>query len=138
MKQLFGVFVAIFTFLYRLSNGRIGGSVSGLPVLLLTTTGRKTGRVRTVPLGYIRDGDQYVIIASNGGQPRHPGWFFNVQSNAQVTLQIKEQRFKATAQVADPEARKRLWEDVTRQSPAYRRYETRTREIPLVILRVQE
>src|SRR5690348_14832631 len=103
MKQVVKFFIAVYTFLYKLTNGRIGGSISGLGVLLLTTTGRKTGKVRTVPLGYIQDGDKYVIIASNAGQPTHPGWFFNVQNNPQVTLQIKGQVIKAAATVADPE-----------------------------------
>jgi F420H(2)-dependent quinone reductase len=127
-------FVALYAFLYRLTSGQIGGSMSNLDVLLLTTTGRKTGKARTVPLGYIRDDERYVIIASNSGQPANPGWFFNLQSNPQVTLQIKEQKLKATAQVADAETRKRLWDKVIQISPAYRRYETSTREIPLVIL----
>ncbi len=138
MKLFIKFFISLYTFLYKLTNGGIGGSLSGLNVLLLTTTGRKTGKVRTVPLGYIQDGSNYVIIASNGGQPTHPGWFFNVQSNPQVTLQLKDHVLKATAKVADEDTRKRLWAQVVQSAPAYKRYENNIREIPLVLLQAIE
>jgi F420H(2)-dependent quinone reductase len=66
--------------LYRLTNGRIGGRfIAGSPILLLTTTGRRTGKQRTRPLAYVRDGDRFVLCASNGGSPRHPGWYHNLR-----------------------------------------------------------
>jgi F420H(2)-dependent quinone reductase len=83
------VMIRVYVFLYRASGGAIGGKIQGLPVLLITTTGRKSGKSRTVPLGYLKDGSTYVIIASNAGQPRHPAWFFNLQSHPEATLQAK-------------------------------------------------
>jgi deazaflavin-dependent oxidoreductase (nitroreductase family) len=123
--------------LYRMSGGRIGGKMGQTPVLLLTTTGRKSGKQRTLPLIYIRDGDAYVITASAGGSPRHPGWFFNLRSNPQVTIQVQKTVLPATAEVASPEKRSELWPRLVHVSPGFAAYEKRAegREIPMVLVR---
>jgi F420H(2)-dependent quinone reductase len=123
-------------FLYRSSGGRIAGRMNGGDVLLLTTTGRKTGKQRTLPLIYIRDGSAYVITASAGGADKNPGWFFNVRSNPQATIQVKDKQIKVLAEVAEPEKRSELWAQLVAKMPFYTRYEKRTsRQIPMVILR---
>src|SRR6266566_4616263 len=93
----------VMVFLYNVSGGRIGGKMGKAPVLLLTTTGRKTGKQRTLPLIYIMDGSAYVITASAGGADKHPGWFFNIRSNPQATIQVKDKHIKVTAEIAGPE-----------------------------------
>ena len=135
MKSVMRFFLSIYIGMYRLTKGRFGGSMAGLGVLLLTTTGRKTGKIRTTPLGYIRDNENYVIIASNAGADSNPGWYFNVQNDPKVTIQVNDQEMKVTAKTADPDTRKRLWAQLVKISPRYGGYETKTsREIPMVIL----
>ena len=135
MKIVFKVLLSIYIFLYRLTSGAIGGRMAGLNVLLLTTTGRKTGQPRTTPLGYFKQDGNFVIIASNGGAPQNPAWFYNLKSNPQVTIQIGNKQLKAKAEVIDAQKRTQLWADLVKMAPAYERYTQRTnREIPLVIL----
>jgi F420H(2)-dependent quinone reductase len=135
LKLMFRVMVPVMVFLYRLAGGRIGGKVQGLPVLLLTTTGRKSGKPRTVPLGYLRDGSTYVIIASSGGLPRHPAWFFNLQSHPEATIQAKEVQVQVRAELANPEKKRELWARLLEVAPGYANYQKRTsRDIPMVIL----
>jgi F420H(2)-dependent quinone reductase len=75
--------------LYRLTNGRIGGRfIAGSPILLLTTTGRRTAKRRTRPLAYVRDGERYVLCASNGGSPTHPGWYHNLRASGRAEIQV--------------------------------------------------
>jgi deazaflavin-dependent oxidoreductase (nitroreductase family) len=140
MKIVFKVLLSVYIFLYRLTNGAIGGRMAGLNVLLLTTTGRKTGQPRTTPLGYFKDDNNFVIIASNAGAEKNPAWFYNLKSNPQVNIQIGNKQLAARADIADTEKRKQLWADLVKMAPTYGRYEQRTkREIPLVILQpVQE
>jgi deazaflavin-dependent oxidoreductase (nitroreductase family) len=124
--------------LYHLTGGRAyrGNANSPAGFLKLTTTGRKSGKQRTVHLLYIRDGSAYVVTASNGGSQRHPGWFFNVRSNPQVTLHIQDTQVDAVGEVAAPEKRKELWARLLSIAPMYAGYEKNTsREIPMVILR---
>ncbi len=122
-------------FLYRLTGGKIGGRMQGLPVLLLSTTGRKTGKERTTPLGYFTEDGNYVITASNAGRGKHPAWFLNLRTNPRVTIEVKDRRIEAQAEVAAPEKRGLLWSHLTSLSPAYANYARKTtRQIPLVIL----
>ena len=124
--------------LYHLTGGRAyrGNTNSPAGFLKLTTTGRKSGKQRTVHLLYIRDGSAYVVTASNGGSQRHPGWFFNVRSNPQVTLHVQDTQVSAVGEVAGPEKRKELWARLLSIAPMYAGYEKNTsREIPMVILR---
>lgn len=122
-------------FLYRVTGGRIAGSMNGTAVLLLTTTGRRSGKQRTVPLSYIKDASSYVIAATNGGRDSQPGWFLNVRVHSQVTLQVKNQIVKAEAEVAQPEQRRELWARFVQGAPhVYEGLQARTsRAFPLVI-----
>ena len=135
LAALLRALFSVYAFLYRVTGGRWGGRVQGLPVLLLTTTGRRTGRTRTTPLGYFEDRGRYVIIASNAGRDRHPGWFHNLKARPDVGLQMGDRLLGARAAVASPEERKRLWSRLIELAPGYAAYERRTtREIPIVIL----
>ena len=126
---------AVHRLLYRASGGRIGGRLWDLPVVLLTTTGRQTGKKRTVPLCSLRDGDDVVVIASYGGLDRPPAWWLNLQANSSAELLSGRTRRSVTARDAAPDERARLWAEVTSRAPGYLEYERRTtREIPVVIL----
>ena len=136
MKVFMKAALSVYIFLYRLTSGAIGGRMAGLQVLLLTTTGRKTGQTRVTPLGYFKQDGNFVIIASNSGADQNPSWFYNLKSNPQVTIQIGNKHLAAKAEVVDAEKRKQLWADLVKMAPAYDRYTTRTkREIPLVVLK---
>ncbi len=125
----------VMVFLYNVSGGRIGGKMGKVPVLLLTTTGRKTGKQRTLPVVYIKDDSAYVITASAGGADKHPGWFFNIRSNPQATIQVKDAHIKVKAEVAGQEKKSELWARLVEVAPNFAGYEKRTsREIPMVIL----
>ena len=125
----------VMVFLYNVSGGRIGGKMGKVPVLLLTTTGRKSGKQRTLPLIYIMDDSAYVITASAGGADKHPGWFFNIRSNPQATIQVKDAHIKVKAEVAGQEKKSELWARLVEVAPNFAGYEKRTsREIPMVIL----
>jgi F420H(2)-dependent quinone reductase len=131
MRTASGVHTAV----YRASGGRVAGEVGNLPVLLLTTTGRKTGKQRTTPLLFIRDGDDLVVVASNGGMDWFPAWWLNLQQQPEAEIEIGRERRDVTASKADPERRARLWPEFAGPYPGYLKYESRTaREIPLVIL----
>ena len=135
LKLILKVMISVIVFLYRSTGGRIGGRIQGLPVLLLTTTGRKSGKPRTVPLGYLRDGSTYVIIASYGGLPRHPAWFFNLQSHPEANIQAKKVQVQVRAELANPEKKRELWARLLEVAPGYANYQKRTsRDIPMVIL----
>jgi deazaflavin-dependent oxidoreductase (nitroreductase family) len=126
---------ALHRLLYRVSGGRIGGRLWDLPVVLLTTTGRKSGKQRTVPLCSIRDGGNVVVIASYGGLDQPPAWWLNLEANPEAKLLHGRTRLNVTAHNAVAEERTRLWAEVTARAPGYLEYERRTdREIPVVIL----
>jgi deazaflavin-dependent oxidoreductase (nitroreductase family) len=126
---------ALNKWLYRLSGGKIAGSMKGAPILLLTTTGRKTGKARVTPLLYLRDGDNLVLVASKGGAPKHPVWFLNLEANPDVEVEVGRTRERRRARSATPEERERLWSKVVEMYSSYADYQTKTaREIPLVIL----
>ena len=135
LKSIFRGVLSLMVFLYRTTGGRIGGKMGRVEVLLLTTTGRKSGKQRTVPLVYIRDGSAYVITASAGGADKHPGWFFNVRSNPQATIEVKDKRIPVVAEVAGPEKKPELWARLVELAPNFAGYQKRTsRDIPMVIL----
>lgn len=124
------------TLIYRMTGGLVGGRVLNSPVLLLTTTGRKTGKQRTVPLLYLADGDAVVLVASNGGAVRHPTWWLNLQSKPEAEIQINGVRRRVRARQASPEEKQRLWPLLTAMYPGYQKYQEITnRDIPVVILR---
>jgi deazaflavin-dependent oxidoreductase (nitroreductase family) len=108
---------------------------NGAPVLLLTTTGRRSGEQRTTPLIYGRDGDNYLIVASKGGAPDPPAWYLNLSDNPDVQLQVKADRFTARARNATADEKPELWRTMTTIWPAYDEYQSKTdREIPVVVL----
>ena len=121
---------------YRETDGEVGHIWRrGSKTLLLTTTGRKTGRPTTTPLIYAEAGDDYVVVASKGGAPAHPGWYRNLAKNPRVEVQVRGDVFPAQARTATGEERKRLWELASLQWPDYDAYQTRTeRQIPVVVL----
>ena len=111
------------------------GPFTGRSLLLLTTRGAKTGRVRTNPLAYTRDGDRIFVIASKGGAPTHPDWYRNLRANPDVTVEVGPERFQAKASVAKGAERRRLYDLQASHMPAFKEYEKRTsREIPVVVL----
>jgi proline iminopeptidase len=120
---------------YRETRGEVGHIWNGVPCLLLTTSGRRTGEPRTVPLIYGESDDAYVIVASKGGHPEHPGWYRNLAANPEVELQVGAEVFPARARTAEGEERDRLWRVMTAIWPGYDEYQAKTdREIPVVVL----
>lgn len=132
IHRLMGVHTAV----YRLTGGRIGHTFPGLPtMLLLDHVGAKSGKRRTSPLLYIRDGDDLVIVASKGGYPKNPAWFYNLRANPDTTVQVGKHRRDVHARVASAEEHERLWPQATKSYSNYDEYQKRTgRQIPIVIL----
>lgn len=122
--------------IYRATNGRLGGRLPGLPsLLLLDHVGAKSGKRRTTPLVYMRDGDDLLVVASKGGYAEHPGWLHNLRAHPDTEVQIGRRRVKVRAREADAEERRRLWPEAAEYNPHWARYRGRTsREIPLVLL----
>lgn len=132
---LFKLFQRANVFVYRASGARLGGSMKGVPILLLTVRGRKTGKPHTLPLLYLQDGNDYAVVASKGGWPSHPLWYVNLQAEADVTVEIGRQQLQLTARTANAEERARLWPRLVAMYPAYADYQSWTdRQIPVVIL----
>jgi deazaflavin-dependent oxidoreductase (nitroreductase family) len=135
MGLLMRFFTVVNRVLYRLSGGKLGARAAGMPLLLLTTRGRKTGKERTVVLGYLEDGDALVVVGSHGGLPEHAAWYLNLQANPEVEVQIGKDKRRLRARRATPEEAERLWPVVLAASPGYGKYREKTsREIPLVLL----
>jgi deazaflavin-dependent oxidoreductase (nitroreductase family) len=123
-------------FFYSITNGSIGGRLGGGEILLLTSIGRKTGKKRTWALNYLKEDPDYVIIASNGGQPNNPGWYYNLKEKKKATIKIKKVELEVTSIIADKKERNRLWTKITQQYPFYADYQKKTtREIPVIILK---
>ena len=121
--------------LYRCSVGRIGGTLRGGPVLLLTTTGRNTGQKRTWPLCYLEDDDDLIVVASAGGNPRHPAWYLNLRADPRVSIRSGEKSRKMVARTAEESERARLWERAVQQYSVVVDYQRKSgREVPVVIL----
>jgi deazaflavin-dependent oxidoreductase (nitroreductase family) len=120
---------------YVESNGSNGHRWSGVYTLLLTTRGRRSGKLRRTALIYERDGDAYVIVASNGGSKHHPAWYLNLVANPQVRVQVESETFTANARTAGPDERPRLWAKMNAIWPDYEKYQKRCkRQIPVVLL----
>jgi deazaflavin-dependent oxidoreductase (nitroreductase family) len=121
---------------YVASGGEDGHLFLGFPTLLLTTRGRRSGKLRRTPLIYGQAGGRYLLVASNGGSPRHPGWFLNVTANPEVTVQVRDKTFAAWARVAGAEERRSLWPRMVAVFPRYAAYQAQTeRELPVVVIR---
>jgi F420H(2)-dependent quinone reductase len=121
---------------YRLSGGRVAGHIpSGAPICLLTTTGRRSGRLRTVPLVYVPDGGDLVVVASRGGMGSHPAWYLNLLADPAATVQVGPSTAAVRARDATDDERRRLWPTLTAAYPHFDAYQLRTaRRIPVVIL----
>lgn len=137
-NYLIELFWRIHPKIYRWSGGRIGSSIMGLPVLLLTTKGRKTGLLRTKALMYIPRDEDFVVYASNLGESNHPAWWLNLEAYPQAIVEVKGTSYNVRAREAEGEEREQLWHEVTDQVPAYNQYQAQTsRRIPVVILERQ-
>src|ERR1700751_1277220 len=123
------------TFMYRRSGGEgVGGSIQGIPVALLTTTGRKSGEPRVSPLYFHRDGDTVVVAASKGGSDKNPMWYLNLKANPKVQVQIKKEVLDLTARDATEEERANYWPQLVKMYSGYEEYQSWTdRTIPIVI-----
>jgi deazaflavin-dependent oxidoreductase (nitroreductase family) len=120
---------------YVESDGKKGHLWRGLPTLLLTTQGRKSGKLRRTALIYGQDGKNYLLVASNGGDLNHPAWYLNLSANPEVELQVGTEKFKARARTANAKEKPKLWKIMSKIFPTYDRYQAKAgREIPLVIL----
>jgi deazaflavin-dependent oxidoreductase (nitroreductase family) len=120
---------------YRETDGAVGYLWRGVPTLILTTTGRRSGEPRSTPLIFGQDGDAYLVVASKGGSTRHPAWYLNLVDHPKVEVQVRGDRFEAVARTAEPGERPRLWRLMTGIWPDYDVYQERTaRQIPVVVL----
>jgi deazaflavin-dependent oxidoreductase (nitroreductase family) len=137
MNPLVKIFLGANVGLFRATGGKIGSSMFGGKVLLLTTKGRKTGHERTVPVMYFDDGADRVVVASAGGSLVHPAWFNNLNQSPDVTVEVKGKRYRARAEVAKGEERARIWKRIVGEQPRFDGYaqKAKGREIPVVILR---
>jgi deazaflavin-dependent oxidoreductase (nitroreductase family) len=124
---------------FRANEGKVGGPFEGGDLLLLTTTGAKSGKQHTTPLGYVRDGDLLLVVGSNLGAPSHPAWYHNVLAHPQVQVEIGTESFAAIAVPAEGARRERLFAHVVRAVPGYGDYQTQTtRALPVVLLERSE
>lgn len=120
---------------FRANEGRVGGMFQGMPMVLLTTTGARTGLPRTSPLAYLRDGDRLLVFGSKGGADVHPQWYGNLLADPKVTVEVGDERFTATATPLAGEERDRLWQAQVTANPAFGAYEQKTtRVIPVIAL----
>lgn len=120
---------------FRANGGSVGGPMAGTPLLLLTTTGAKSGQTRINPLAYLTDGDRYIIIASFAGSPTNPPWFHNLVANPKVTVEVGGEQFTAQARVLGEPDRSRLYRKMAAKLPTFGEYERKTtRRIPVIAL----
>jgi len=120
---------------YRATGGKLFGRMGKSPILLLNTVGRKTGKERTTPLLYVVDGEDFAIVASAGGAPKHPAWLLNLQANPETSIEVGGRKMCVRAEVATSEEKPRLWSKLTEMYSTYDDYQKKTdREIPVVIL----
>ncbi|HEX3285308.1 MAG TPA: nitroreductase family deazaflavin-dependent oxidoreductase [Mycobacterium sp.] len=137
VEKAFGTYLRLHNTVYQRTNGWVGHRMMLLPSLLLHTVGAKTGKARTTSLTYARDGDDYLIVASNGGSPRSPGWYHNLKSHPDIEINVGPRRFAVTAEPVLPgdADRERLWQIVTKYNKSYDAYQKKTsRPIPIVRL----
>ena len=120
---------------FRANGGKVGGPFEGKSLLLLHTKGAKSGQERINPMACIRDGDRLAVIASKGGAPTHPDWYYNVVANPQVTVEVGTEKFQAVAKVAEEPERTRLYEKMVGVMPGFDDYRRKTaRVIPVIVL----
>lgn len=120
---------------FRANGGKVGGYWNGKPLLLLTTTGGKSGKRHTTPTMYLRDGDRLLVFASKGGAPTHPDWYHNLRTHPQVTVEVGDETYEATATVLTGEERDRLYARQGELYPQFADYQKKTsRKIPVIAL----
>ena len=120
---------------FRGNGGRVGGEFAGIPLLLLTTTGARTGERRTWPVTYLTDGDRLVVFAANGGRPTHPAWYHNLLADPHATVEVGTEAFDATASVVGGPEAQRLWDRAATERPVLARVRASTsRVIPVIAL----
>lgn len=120
---------------FRANGGKVGGNFEGKPLLLLHTTGAKSGEERVNPVAYTKDADKLVVIASKGGAPTNPDWYHNIVANPLVTVEVGEEKLEAQASVATEPDRSRLYDQMAEVMPGFNDYKIKTtRQIPVIIL----
>ncbi len=120
---------------FRANGGKVGGQFEGAPLLLLHSTGAKSGRERVNPMMYLPDGDNLVVFASKAGAPTSPDWYHNLVANPQATIEVGDRNIAVVARVAEGETRERLWSRQKELYPGFADYEAKTpRQIPVILL----
>jgi deazaflavin-dependent oxidoreductase (nitroreductase family) len=120
---------------FRENNGKVGGFFSGMNLLLMTTKGAKTGKESIIPVAYTKDGEKFVVVASKGGAPTHPAWYYNLLANPEITVEVGSEKFKARAVNAESEERERLFNQHAAEYPQFNEYKEKTsRVIPVFTL----
>ncbi|NUW43572.1 nitroreductase family deazaflavin-dependent oxidoreductase [Nonomuraea rhodomycinica] len=123
---------------FRANGGKVGGMFEGAPLVLLTTTGRKSGKQVTTPVMYLKDGERVIVIASYAGADHHPAWYHNLVANPEVTAEVGTETYRARAEVVEGEERDRLFARMVEQAPGFAEYQNKTeRRIPVVALDLQ-
>jgi len=135
MSNWIKIFMAANAFVFQKTKGRLGNRMGKQSVLLLHTIGRKSGRIYTTPLSYYRDGNTYLLVASNWGKENHPDWFHNLMQHSSTTIQVGSTTIPVEARQAQGEEYNCLWDVVTRQNEQYLQYQKGlARQIPIVVL----
>ena len=120
---------------FRTNEGKVGGRFEGKTLLLLHTQGARSGKLRLNPTAYVKDGDRYIIIASKGGAPTNPSWYYNILANPLVTVEIGNETFQVLATIAEEPERTRLYNKMVDMMPSFDEYRRKTnREIPVIVL----
>jgi len=124
---------------FRANRHKVGGPFENRPLLLLTTTGARSGERRTTPVMYISDGDRLLVIASNAGAPKNPDWYYNLVAHPEVTVEVRKETFEATTLVMEGEERQKLWSRIVDLYPFFSEHQTKTtRQIPVIALSRRE
>lgn len=120
---------------FRANSGKVGGQFADRRLLLLHTTGAKSGQLRINPLVYSKDGDQFMVVASKGGAPTHPDWYYNIIANPLVTVEVGTEQFQAQATIAEEPERTRLFDQMAAEMPGFAEYQHKTsRILPVIVL----
>lgn len=120
---------------FRANNGKVGGNFAGKPLLLLHTKGAKSKTERVNPVAYVPDEGRYVVIASKGGSPTHPDWYYNILANPQLVIEVGTEKFEVHATVSEEPERTRLYEKMIEMMPGFAEYRRKTtRQIPVIVL----
>jgi deazaflavin-dependent oxidoreductase (nitroreductase family) len=126
--------MAVNAFLIRISRGRVGSQLGTQTILVLTTVGRKSGQLRSIPIAYFFHEGKYLVVESNWGKDNHADWYFNLQKNPQASIDVKGETIKVNARFAEDEEYRRLWEYLTKKHKPYLEYQKMTeRKIPIAI-----